>query len=131
MATYNEIADCLSKIFRFFIKIGYISEADVSWPGATDRTLDVELCKKVGISDPAIDLIKKIPWLLNFEDLSEMAASVSWSDEWAIEASRYPIWSKNEENWNDNSRLDGSCVALTFGVPGEGKTVFIDANSGR
>ena len=131
MATHDEIASSLSRIYLFFIKIGYISSSDVLWPESPNHSLlNTDLCKSVGISQTAIKPLEKIPWLLNMGILSEHAPSVNWSDDWAIEASRYPVFSENEENWEDDIRLDGSCIPLTFGVPGWGKTMFINANTG-
>ena len=134
MATHNEIAAALTKIYLFFIQIGYLLESEISWPAAGDDRLDAALCKSKGLDDTAIALIKAIPWPTNWCHLAINSGATNWSDEWDIESSRYPAVSLlNPEEGDEVAWIGSSEVPLTLSTQGEsaGVVLLIDAKTGN
>jgi hypothetical protein len=65
MASHNEIAAVLLRIYNFLISIGYINHEDILLPDSEDHKFDVDYCKDVGMTESAIALVASIPWLIN------------------------------------------------------------------
>jgi hypothetical protein len=131
MATHDQIAAAVTRIYDFFVRIGYLKEEEVVRPSANASSLDVELCRANGFDDVAIDLMKLLPWT-NITGIVAFAPGVrlpNWSEDWGIEASRFPTFPEQEKKDAGDEVIPSYCVPLAFS---EGGAVpIIDAKHGK
>ena len=135
MATHEEIAAILKKIYLFFISIGYVKEEYIRWAPHAPTDLDVNLCRDAGLDDHGIDFLKTIPWAVDYPHLTPHGYLVNWSEEWAVRGSRFPTFADDWECLNESDelfhdKLAGHLVPLSFTATEEGRTVVIDTHQG-
>ncbi len=96
-STPAEIAQALTRLYKFFIKIGYVTEEEMRWPPHSTSDLDVDMLRSQGLGDDALALLKKIPWSTSRCYLDFESASVNFSDDVDVAGSRVPDYYQEAE----------------------------------
>ena len=136
MATHDEIAAVLLKIYTLFVSIGYVKETDMRWAPHSEADLNVDLCRATGLTDKAISLLQKIPWTVGRQRFTPEAPIVEWSYDWSIEVCRMPICAEVYDNLDEGEmeewggKLEGHFIPLSFGEPNRGSCLVIDTEQG-
>ena len=136
MATHDEIAEVLVKIYTLLISIGYVKDADMRWAPHSETDLDVAYCRTVGLNNHAIDFLQKIPWTVGRQQLTPDATLVDWSFEWSIEVCRIPIYADLYHEMDEveveeaGGKVEGHIIPLSFGEPNRGSCLVIDTEQG-
>ena len=133
------IAATLTKIYKFFIQIGYITEAEVSWPEGRVHGVLHRKWAAAGYNDIAIRFIKKIPWMTTNvwmttnDELIWNSPGINFSFEYDIKESRHPAQAHHAELFSPDDLQTIQCneVPLTLTTPGEfeGVALVIDAKT--
>jgi len=130
--THDEIAAALTRVYTFFVKIGYVTEAEMKWPPHSPDDLDVEHCKGQGLTEDVIALLQKIPWTTATVPGSEFTVHllvesflINFSNRAGIETGRLTF------GHGDDPVMEPHLVALATRDCGLGHIIAIDAQSGE
>ncbi|KAJ9616778.1 hypothetical protein H2200_000497 [Cladophialophora chaetospira] len=128
-SSQEEIAEAMSRLYRLFIKIGYVTEEEMKWPPHSTSDLDIEFCRSQGLDENAINLLQKIPWPTSNVNLELESNLVNFSDNDDLESSRHPDFPYNDPD-EYNPVVDGWLVPIAYHFSGEAVVVSIDTRTG-
>lgn len=134
MAQNDDAIRRLNELYQLFVDIGAINGDDISWPPHDDGSLSESVCRKHGLSENAIDVVKKLPWI-KFDSLVPifgLAFLVNYSSDFDIGASRYPhlgcIYDPDEID-EDSDKVPPNLLTIAM-AHDPGMIVAIDVDTG-
>jgi hypothetical protein len=131
MSTLATIAESLTKIYDFFLAIGYIDEDNYVRQPDIRHPLPVAACQKQGIDETAIAFLRMIPVALLEVDLVHESPSFAWLDENQVKGSRIPTFPDAAFHGMDDifAHLPSHMVPLTTCTPDEGSALVVDTKA--
>jgi len=130
MSSPDEIAAALTKLYKLFIKMGYLTDADISWPPHTQHPLDISRLQELQFDQSAIDLLQKIPWALTGSNLDTgFSLIVNYSDSEDLDSTRDPT-NYMVDDPEEPQHLDGFVFPLNFINPRSGTCLLVDVRDG-
>lgn len=127
MSSPDEIAASLTRIYRLFVDIGYLSEADLKLAPHGPEELRADLCRQVGMNATAIAFLEKIPWAsAGSGDLIPNSEMIDFSEPHCLRAARNPHAPGHESR----KGLDGRFLSLTF-CGEKGHALVVDTVRGK
>jgi hypothetical protein len=136
MSTHAAIAASLTKIYDFFVKIGYLDEENVIRPPHTNHPLLADYCREQGIDVNGIEFLKQIPWhtysAYVYAPLVHKSGLVAWSAECSISDSRRPNPPESIcPNPQQLEYLPPHIIALTICDEHGSRAVLLDTSQGK
>ena len=133
MSSHAEIAAALTRLYQFFVKIGYITEEEMKWPPHDSQTLDRDSCRAHGYSVEAIALLEAIPCTTSYAEFGPGSDFVDYTSEEDLKCCRHPEDQNEEADEEMNPLLDGWMVTLAMHSVwgGQGEAYIVDANEGQ
>ena len=131
---HGEIARALTRLYEFFLEIGYITEEQMRWPPHNATTLDRDLCRSKGLSSEAIVFLETIPFTTSRNEIAFKSNLLDYSDEADLEACRHPELAYDQPS-ELNPLLDGWMVPLAAVLLDDeghdGHAYIVDTNKGK
>ena len=129
-SSHDEIAEALGRIYKFFVKIGYVTEEEMKWPPHSSADLDLDFARSQGLDENAIDLLQKIPWSTSFIKLELESYLINFSSNDDLQGSRHPDIAFDYPD-EYNPIAEGWLVSIAVYSQGEGVPISIDTRSGK
>ncbi|KAJ9605514.1 hypothetical protein H2200_010171 [Cladophialophora chaetospira] len=130
MSSHLQIAHALTRIYNFFVKVGYITEDQMRWPPHSTEDLDLELCRDAGFSEEAISLLSQIPWATVSLQFQPDCMLVDYSKAELMKASRHPD-STGSDHSATNPLLQDTMVTIAIPMNQGARSYILDARTGN